>query len=556
MYKKSSKCWVGGEYDEYTLKKVRESTSEEPELLFIKADLLLENANEGNNTVEAVYVMEQAAKAGFPRAALAMAQLFEHGWAVHRNKKLCLEWYKKAAELKDPDAIEYMEAYRRSRKKRIILLGTVTTGALAALLILALLIPALLPTKGVKVHKNTDFQENEDLIEVSKEINKLIDAYDDAEVRSGKKRTLRLLVQYEGAGIDLSSFKAVAVISDTEGFLVIQFDDEKEADRCIAALKKMKNVQHVSEDHYSIGLNLAKSPTDLTSTAVPYTSAHTGYEYLSWGVEYMGMDLLASWTMSQPSKSVTVAVLDTGSTPGSLTQDRYLEGIDLIDDSNMNGWGDQNGHGTHVAGTIIDCTQGLDVKVMPIRVLNEYGSGPDSGIAMGIKIAVSAGVNVINMSLGGHATSPCGSSKDFFIEQAVARGITVVVSAGNGDEYGTPIDTATVCPAHLETVIVVAACDSSDNPASFSNYGNSVDVCAPGVQVLSHYPNDLFAVMDGTSMATPHVSALVAMLYAAESTCNYSPEQIERMIKDYCVYMGNEPYYGWGIPYAGHFAGT
>lgn len=155
------------------------------------------------------------------------------------------------------------------------------------------------------------------------------------------------------------------------------------------------------------------------------------------------------------------------------------------------------------------------------------------------------------MSLGGPKSNDC-VLKDDLICQAVASGITVVVAAGNGDKYGNPVDTAETDPAHIEECIVVAAYDSRRRIAGFSNYGASVDVAAPGVDVVSYGNGDEFLVsLSGTSMAAPHISALAAMLrlYLPDA----SPAQIEKYIKDYCLPMGNALYWGEGIPQSAGF---
>ena len=291
-----------------------------------------------------------------------------------------------------------------------------------------------------------------------------------------------------------------------------------------------------------------------------YSSAHTGENYYSWGVEYLGLDILAAWVGTQQPTPVTVAVLDTGSEPCQENAHLYLEGYDMIDTSNNNGWTDEHdhGHGTHVAGTIIDCTWGLPVQILPIRVLGPNGQ-PDSCIVAGIEAAIQEGADVINLSLGGpclyaNPDQNCGGAIDWSIQDAVAKGIVVVAAAGNGDDYGNPEDTKINCPAHLGCCIVVAACDSQDQLASFSNYGESVDVCAPGVAVCSYNPGGTFASLNGTSMATPHVSALAAMLKMIMP--DKTPAQIEKYITDYCVDMGDPLAYGEGIPWAGYFAGN
>ena len=222
------------------------------------------------------------------------------------------------------------------------------------------------------------------------------------------------------------------------------------------------------------------------------------------------------------------------------------------------GWTDNHGHGTHVAGTVIDCTWDLEVSVLPVRVFHPSGGAPDSFIVAGLQYAMQSGVDVINMSLGGRCphSDPgvsCGSAIDYYVQMAADQNIVVTIAAGNGDEQGNPENTNIICPAHIDCGIIVAACDKTGNLASFSNYGESVDVCAPGVDVWSYYPGDQLAALDGTSMAAPHISALAAMLklYLPDR----SAAQIEKYITEYCVDKGNPAYYGEGIPWAGYFAG-
>mgnify|MGYP000155174603 CR=1 FL=1 len=189
------------------------------------------------------------------------------------------------------------------------------------------------------------------------------------------------------------------------------------------------------------------------------------------------------------------------------------------------------------------------MSILPVRVfVGETTS--DSYVAAGLKYAIESGADVINMSLGGScvcgADGSCGSPIDYYVTEAWNSGIVVVVAAGNGDENGVPEDTAVCCPAHMTDCIVVSACDSTGKLGSFSNYGDTVDVCAPGVEVLSYYPGDVLAALDGTSMAAPHISALAAMLklYLPDKT----PEQIEKYIGDYCTDMGDPAGYGEGHP--------
>ncbi|MBQ7847903.1 MAG: S8 family serine peptidase, partial [Clostridia bacterium] len=379
--------------------------------------------------------------------------------------------------------------------------------AAALVALLVIFVPKLIPVKGIKVSDNTDLSEHTDIMDFAKEQTRLVDEMDDEDVKSGKKRSNRLVVIYEGEGIDLSDFDALWVISDGNGYLLIQFDDSKETDRCLKALKKNKNVISVVEDNYSQMASKAPGLGDLHSSGYPYKSPETGFEYMSWGIEYMGIDKLAAWTMKQKTRSVTVAVLDTGSHPAKGFEDHYLEGIDLVETNNQNGWDDGHGHGTHVAGTVMDCTRGLDVKIMPIRVLNDEGAGASSTIVTGLQIASALKAEVVNMSLGmsGINENACPTGRDPVVERMVANGICVVVSSGNES-----MDAKESCSGHQDAPIVVGACQPDGTMADFSNYGKSVDVCAPGVEILSFLPDGSLTAWDGTSMAAPHISGLVA----------------------------------------------
>ena len=558
MYNKKNNCWESDKREESEILWCKEAINKNnPQAMFILADDMLGNVQNKNQIAEVVNLMENAAKSGCSRAALAMGQMYQYGCAIGRSKKLALIWYKKAVALGNEEAAEYLSKLKRS--KRIQTTSVIAFSVLLVLLGVGLFLfgKDLMPVKGIKVHEDTEVIKPISTQEFAEALSDLVAQYDDDLVISGKKSSNRLLIQFEGEGIDLSSFPADVIIDNGNNYLVVQFASEEEAEHCLEMLKKNNKILFVQEDGYHFKTNDTVTRDDLTSTVVPYTSSYTGKTYYSWGVEYLGLDRLSAWISAQNTKDVTVAVLDTGSEPCKDNANRYLEGIDVVDISNNNGWNDQDGHGTHVAGTIIDCTRGLDVNILPVRVLASGGSS-DSIIVLGLQYAIQNNVDVINMSLGGSCliTTPdssCGSAEDYYIQQAINQGIVVVVAAGNGDDNGNPVPTYSTCPAHMGNCIVVGACDKNDQMAYFSNYGDSVDVCAPGVKVLSYYKGGAFSELSGTSMATPHISALVAMLKMYLP--NKTPTQIEKYITDYCVNMGNEQYYGEGIPWAEHFIG-
>ena len=155
-----------------------------------------------------------------------------------------------------------------------------------------------------------------------------------------------------------------------------------------------------------------------------------------------------------------VAVVDTGvDSTHPFLKGRILSGYNLVDGDNTQQ--DGHGHGTHVSGTIVDCTPGLDISIIPVRVLNDNGSGYDSVIGLGIRYAVDQGANVINLSLGGYGHSENIGEQ---IDYAISKNVTVVVAAGNESD-----NTELYCPAHNTKCITVAAVDINKNQAYFSN---------------------------------------------------------------------------------------
>jgi thermitase len=188
---------------------------------------------------------------------------------------------------------------------------------------------------------------------------------------------------------------------------------------------------------------------------------------------------------------------------------------------------DLNGHGTHVSGTIAaDRGNGVGVAgiadggatVMPIRVLDEAGSGRVSDVIQAYAYAFNEGAKVVNLSLGSTASSR--SEHD-----AIAAFPTMlfVAAAGNGGADGVGDNNDAVatypCAYLLANVVCVAASDNRDQLASFSNYGaTSVDLAAPGVNIASTWPGGGYSWSSGTSMATPHVSGAAALLLDAAPT--------------------------------------
>ncbi len=258
-----------------------------------------------------------------------------------------------------------------------------------------------------------------------------------------------------------------------------------------------------------------------------------------------------AWNRTIGSASVKVAIIDTGvdylhaDLAANIAKNELEipenglddDGNGYIDDyygynfaySNGDPY-DDDGHGTHCAGTIGargNNSYGIAgvnwvVGLLPVKALDSSGSGYLSDIAEGIHYAIERGASVISMSLGGDSDSQLLEDA---IGEAKARNIVVVAAAGNESSNNDRVPSYPANSVH-SNVISVAATDSSDILASFSNYGAStVDVAAPGVSILSTVPGG-YSSYSGTSMATPHVAGLAALIKAVNPALTYAEVKI------------------------------
>jgi serine protease len=296
---------------------------------------------------------------------------------------------------------------------------------------------------------------------------------------------------------------------------------------------------------------------------------------------YGGISTEEAWQLTSGDSNVIVAVIDTGvayedysQVVGGMTvsyyrapdlaQTSFVPGYDFVNnDTHPN---DDNGHGTHVTGTIAQSTNnGIGVagvafscSVMPVKVLDKYGSGTYSDIAEGIIWAADQGAKVINLSLGGSASSAT-------LESACAytynKGVTIVCAAGND---GQP---AISYPAAYDAYcIAVGATRFDETRTYYSNYGNSLDIVAPGGDLNVDQNGDGYAdgvlqqtfgsttndwgywFYEGTSMAAPHVSGVAALLlsYMVASTPDEVRLALQSTAEDHGL-TGWDSEYGWGL---------
>ncbi len=265
----------------------------------------------------------------------------------------------------------------------------------------------------------------------------------------------------------------------------------------------------------------------------------------TWGVKQVNAGLVHD--AGNKGTGVKVCLLDTG--VNTSHPDIYLNykgGYDYVNgDADPS---DDNGHGTHTAGTIAAMMNAANVRgaapqvdLYVYKILDASGSGYGSSIISALQECVRIGGKVTNSSFG--ASTDLGSSVKAAYDSAKAAGVVNVASAGNS---GAGTNTVGF-PGQYSSVIAVAATDSANGWASFSSTGPAVAVAAPGVSILSTYLNGTYAYMSGTSMASPHVAGVAALVIACGIT---NPDSVKQRLTSTALDLGTagrDDYYGSGL---------
>lgn len=378
--------------------------------------------------------------------------------------------------------------------------------------------------------------------------------------------TKRLIIETENPSFDLCG--AVAV-SNYENLYILQYDTELQASEAYNFYLTCQDELTVSIDSLCWTENRTSETADALSQ-----KANLNSQYNTWGAEAMKVgeytnylnDLLkAENTPYSELPEVVVAVLDSG-----IDVDHHMFKDRILKDKNGNYVGkdytnevksgykfnDLFGHGTSCAGIICDLTL-PNVKILPVKFMGAWGYGNTLGsfLALDYIYEMSKQYNIVAVNLS--FASELGSIKIKILESKINKlynaGIFSVAGAGNDSK-----NALTKTPAAVKQAITVSAIDKNLKPASFTNYGNIIDVCAPGVDIYTATNNGGFKTVQGTSYATPHIAAYIALI-KSNPTREFSMNDVEQILKGefHEFYKdtnrdlglkGKDSYYGYGLP--------
>ncbi|TLS35600.1 S8 family serine peptidase [Pseudalkalibacillus caeni] len=308
--------------------------------------------------------------------------------------------------------------------------------------------------------------------------------------------------------LGLESIQTSAIMNE-KGYRIVKVPVSKDYDNILTQLRNHQSIIEANPDYIN--------KTDYVPTDPYYSS--------QWHLKKINMP--QAWDITKGSSEVVVAVLDSGvnaSVPD--LQGRVLPGYDFV--NNDADAADDNGHGTHVAGIIAANTNNIGVtgidfkaKILPVKVADADGRISLSDSISGIYYAIDQGADIINMSFGGYYYDP---GREDALWEAYNKGIVTVAAAGNEGVSDWSY------PAATPPVINVSSTDENDFVSWFSNYGDWIDISAPGENILSTNMTGSYSGGDGTSFSTPIVTAIASLIKGYHP--DWNPAQIEWAIEN------------------------
>ena len=293
-------------------------------------------------------------------------------------------------------------------------------------------------------------------------------------------------------------------------------------DEALSGLRNNPNVRYVEAEGVMHAIDHTVDEDDGDPTAE---------QVLPWGIGRVGAD--AAHHAGETGSGSSVAIIDTGIDPDHETLSvtggvAFVSARGPYDEE----WADDQGHGTHCAGTAAALDNDVGVvgvatepALYAVKVLDNSGSGSFSDVAAGIEWTADEGIDVGSLSLGADSGS---QAVEDACQYAVGKGTLLVAAAGNSG----PDEDTVGFPAAYEECIAVSATDENDDIASFSSRGEEVELAAPGVDVLSSVPGDDYDSWNGTSMACPHVAGAGAQLMANGYSNEAARDQLNETAAD------------------------
>ncbi|RRJ33544.1 S8 family peptidase [Halocatena pleomorpha] len=325
----------------------------------------------------------------------------------------------------------------------------------------------------------------------------------------------RRLLQTIGSATALTGISGIGS-ADAGDKVYVNIGFDHEAGRSMAVTEAEETVRE-----FSFGAVTARVPTK----AVERLQQHSDVRYVEkngrmhalaqttpWGIDRVDADVAhdAGYTGS----GADIAIIDTGIDASHPDLQANLGAGYAVTSCSWGcdyDWGDDNGHGTHCAGTAnaVNNAEGVvgvsaNATLHAVKVLNSYGSGSYSDIAAGIEYVADRGWDVASLSLGGSYSAAVADAVDY----AYSRGVLVVAAAGNSG----PCTDCVGHPASHSDAMAVSATNNADGLASFSSTGPEVEIAAPGADIYSTYTSDGYNTLSGTSMACPHVAGAGGLL--------------------------------------------